>query len=87
MRRTEGTGGDLRIPSSFNIHGLLRLQNKACQGIQALKNIWGTLTPDDRKDDPVYCRDIYGNYYRVTGFGDDKENHRAIIHLEKVTDI
>jgi hypothetical protein len=55
-----------------------------CKG---LKNIWGTLTPDDRKNDPVYCRDIYGNYYRVTGFGEDKENHRAIIHLEKVTDI
>jgi hypothetical protein len=52
-----------------------------CNG---LKNIWGTLTPDDRKDNEVYCKDIYGNLYRVIGFEDDKENNQGIIKVEKI---
>lgn len=52
-----------------------------CKG---LKNIWGTLTPDDRKNNEVYCRDIYGNLYRVIGFEDDKDNNRGIIKVERI---
>ena len=52
-----------------------------CKG---LKNIWGTLTLDDRKNNEVYCRDIYGNLYRVIGFEDDKDNNRGIIKVERI---
>lgn len=53
---------------------------------KGMKNIFGTLTPDDRKDNNVYCRDIYGNLYRVIGFEDDKENYRGIIKVERIYD-
>lgn len=53
---------------------------------KGMKNIWGTLTPDDRKDNDVYCRDIYGNLYKVIGFEDDKENNRGIIKVERIYD-
>ena len=49
-----------------------------------MKNIWGTITPDDRKDNNVYCRDIHGNLYRVIGFEDDKENNCGIIKVERI---
>ena len=49
-----------------------------------MKNIWGTVTPDDRKDNKVYCRDVYGNFYRVIDFEDDKEHNRGIIKVEKI---
>lgn len=51
---------------------------------KGMKNIWGTITPDDRKDNNVYCRDIHGNLYRVIGFEDDKENNCGIIKVERI---
>ena len=51
---------------------------------KGMKNIWGTITPDDRKDNNVYCRDIHGNLYRVVGFEDDKENNCGIIKVERI---
>lgn len=53
-----------------------------CKG---MKNIWGTLTPDDRKDNPVYCRDVNGHLYKVIGFEDDKVNNQGIIKVEKIS--
>ncbi len=53
---------------------------------KGMKNIFGTLTIDDRKDNDVYCRDIYGNLYKVIGFEDDKENNRGIIKVERIYD-
>lgn len=51
---------------------------------KGMKNIWGTITSDDRKDNNVYCRDIHGNLYRVIGFEDDKENNCGIIKVERI---
>ena len=51
---------------------------------KGMKNIQGTITPDDRKDNNVYCRDIHGNLYRVIGFEDDKENNCGIIKVERI---
>lgn len=51
---------------------------------KGMKNIWGTITSDDRKDNNVYCRDIHGNLYRVVGFEDDKENNCGIIKVERI---
>ena len=51
---------------------------------KGMKNILGTITPDDRKDNNVYWRDIHGNLYRVIGFEDDKENNYGIIKVERI---